>query len=137
MKRKRKPRKKIGTRRALLSTLLSALLLAVFLPVTAIAKKKSAPDTPAIVSGSVFSDNGYALADADVTLAPRKVQSGKSKPMQAVSDARGEFVFHVPAGPAQYTVTVSAKGYRSQQKSVSLQDQERVEVTFQLEHESK
>jgi hypothetical protein len=136
MKRKRKPRKKIGTRRALLSTLLSALLLAVFLPVTAIAKKKSAPDTPAIVSGSVFSDSGYALADADVTLAPR-AQSGKLKPLQAISDARGEFVFHVPAGPAQYTVTVSAKGYRSQQKSVTVQDQERLEVTFQLERESK
>jgi hypothetical protein len=119
MKKKRKPRKRIGTRRALLGALLPALLLAAFLPVTAIAKKKSAPDTPAIVSGSVFNDSGYALADADVTLAPQ-AQSGKSKPLQAASDARGEFVFHVPAGPAQYTVTVSAKGYRSQQKSVSL-----------------
>jgi Carboxypeptidase regulatory-like domain len=135
MKKKRKPRKKIGTRRALLGALLAALL-AVLLPVTAIAKKKSAPDTPAIVSGSVFSDSGYALADADVTLAPR-AQSGKLKPLQAISDARGEFVFHVPAGPAQYTVTVSAKGYRSQQKSVTVQDQERLEVTFQLERESK
>ena len=57
--------------------------------------------------------------------------------MEAVSDARGEFVFRVPPGPAHYSVTVAAKGYQSQRKSVSVEDQERVEVTFQLERESK
>ena len=57
--------------------------------------------------------------------------------MEAVSDARGEFVFRVPPGPTHYTVTVHAKGYQSQRKTVSVQDQERVEVTFQLERESK
>jgi len=36
-----------------------------------------------------------------------------------------------------YLVTVSAKGYQSQQKTVSVHDQERVEVTFQLEAQSK
>jgi hypothetical protein len=37
----------------------------------------------------------------------------------------------------RYLVAVAAKGYQSQQKSVSVQDQERVEVTFQLDRESK
>jgi hypothetical protein len=36
-----------------------------------------------------------------------------------------------------YTVAVAAKGYQSQRKNVSVEDQERVEVTFQLERESK
>ena len=60
------------------------------------------------------------------------------KKIEAVSDSRGEFVFRrVPAGAATYVVTVAATGHKSQRKSVSVQDQERVEVTFQLERESK
>jgi len=60
-----------------------------------------------------------------------------AKPMNAVSDARGEFVLRVPPGPMHYTLTVTAPGHKSQQKSVGIEDQERVEVTFQLERESK
>jgi hypothetical protein len=140
MKKERKPKKRIGTNRlplgAWLRALLPALLLAGFLLPAAGAKKKPPPDNSAIVSGSVFDDRGYAFPDADVTLAPES-EPGKVKPMEAVSDARGEFVFHVPPGPAKYTVSVVAKGYQSQRKSVSVEDQERVEVTFQLERESK
>jgi hypothetical protein len=109
-------------------------------PLTAAPKKKPALDIYAIVGGSVFDDRGYALADANVTLAAEAqpgISAGKAKPLESVSDARGEFVFRVPPGPTQYTVTVAAKGYRSQRKSVSVQDQERVEVTFQMERESK
>jgi hypothetical protein len=135
------PRKRIGTN----WTLLLVALLAAFLSPLAAAKKKPAVDTYAILSGSVFNDSGYALPDADVTVAPEaqpgvspsQAPRNKAKPMEAVSDARGEFVLHVPPGPAHYTVTVAAKGYQSQRKSVSVEDQERVEVTFQLEHESK
>ena len=145
MRKKRKPKKRIGTSGLLLGALLPALLLAAFLPRAAAAKKKPALDTYAIVSGSVFNDSGYALPGADATLAPEGQSgsssdgssSGKVKPMQAVSSARGEFVFHVPPGPANYSVTVAAKGYQSQRKTVSVQDQERVEVTFQLEPKSK
>ena len=58
--------------------------------------------------------------------------------MQAVSDARGEFMFRVPPGPACTTPSsVAAKGYQSLRKSVAVEDQERVEVTFQLDRESK
>jgi len=137
MKRKRTPRKKrIGISAAVLLGLLLASLLS---PALA-AKKKPAQDTPAIVSGSVFDDRGYTLADANVTLAAEVEAGGvkgKERPWEAVSDARGEFVFHVPAGPARYTVSVAVKGYQSQQKSVMVEDQERVEVTFQLEPLSK
>jgi Carboxypeptidase regulatory-like domain len=136
MKKKRKPRKRIG--------ISAALLLIAFLPSGATAKKKPALDDYAIVSGSVSTESGYALSDADVTLAPESQSgsssekpAGKAKPLDAVSDARGEFVFHVPPGPLEYVVTVAAKGYRTQRKKVSVQDRERIEVTFQLEPESK
>lgn len=137
MKRKRTPRKK---RIGISAALVAGLLMATFLSPAIAAKKKSAQDTPAIVSGSVFDDRGYALPDANVTLmsgAQTGDAKGKEKPREAVSDARGEFVFHVPAGPMRYTVTVEAKGFQSQQKSVTVEDQERIEVTFQLEPLSK
>jgi hypothetical protein len=136
MKKKRKPKKRIGT--SLL--FFSALLLIAFLP-SAAAKKKPSLDTYAIVSGTVFDGNGYALPDANLTLAPESetgpAHGDKTKPMETVSSARGEFAFRVPPGPMRYSVAVAAKGYQSQQKSVSVQDQERVEVTFQLDRESK
>ena len=138
MKKKRKPRKRIGT--STLRASLVLLLLAAFLPLTAAPKKKPALETYAVVSGSVFDGGGYAFPDVDVTLAPEAQSgssSGKTKPMEAVSDTRGEFVFRVPPGPMNYSVTVSAKGYQSQRKNVSVRDQERVEVTFQMERESK
>jgi hypothetical protein len=140
MKKKRNRKKRIGTSLALVA----ALLLAAVLPLGAAPKKKPVLDVYAVVSGSIFQDNGYALPGADVTLAP-EVQPGSSserarekvKPIELMSDARGEFVVRVPPGPMQYVVTVDAKGYKSQRKTVSVQDQERVEVTFQLERESK
>lgn len=137
MKKKRKLRKRTGI--SALGVSLVLFLLA-FIPLTAAPKKKPALDTYATVSGSVFDDGGYALPDAGVILAPEAqpgASAGKTKPMETASDARGEFVFRVPPGPMRYTVTASAKGYRGQRKSVSVQDQEREEVTFQLEHESK
>jgi carboxypeptidase family protein len=133
MKKKRNPKKRIGT-----SVLFfSALLAIAFLPSAASAKKKPALDVYAVVSGTVFDGSGYALADANVTLAPESESGNKTKPMETVSSARGEFVFRVPPGPMRYSVSVAAKGYQSQQKTVSVQDQERVEVTFQLDRESK
>jgi Carboxypeptidase regulatory-like domain len=141
MKKKKRKRKK---KRIGISILLGAVLLAAFVPLTAAPKKKPALETYALVSGSVFEDNGYALGGADVTVVQEtpggetpKASANKTKPAAVVSDARGEFVVRVPPGPAKYTVTAHAKGFKSGQKTVSVQDQERVEVTFQLERESK
>lgn len=136
MKKKRSPKKKIGISLALLA----ALLLSGFLAVAGTPKKKPPLDTYAIVSGTVFQENGYSLPDAEVTIVP-EVAAGdapaKVQKMEAVSSERGEFTFRVPPGPMHYTVSVTAKGYQSQQKSIAVEGQERVEVTFQLERESK
>ena len=135
MKKKRK--KRIGT--SLIGTSV-LLLLAAFVPVAAAAKKKPALDTYAVISGSVFQESGYALPDAAVTLVAEPASGGaavKEQKMEAVSDARGEFIFRVPPGPMNYAIVVAAKGYQSLRKSVAVEGQERVEVTFQLERESK
>lgn len=136
MKKKRKPRKRIGINTAPIA----ALLLSALLPVAGAAKKKPVLETYAIVSGTVFQESGYALPGADVTIAAEAAPGSppvKTGKMEAVSSERGEFTFRVPPGPMHYTVIASAKGYRTQEKSVEVQGQERVEVTFQLERESK
>ncbi len=133
MRKKRNPRRRIGTS----VTLLATLLLVALTSIGAAPKKKPALDTYALVSGSVFDDRGYAFPGADATIEPEVQPSNKTRPIEAVSDARGEFVVRVPPGPTHYTVTVHAKGYQIQRKTVSIEDQERVEVTFSLERESK
>lgn len=132
-KTKRRPRKRSGTRAGLLAApLLISLLL---LPLQGAGKKKPTLDTYATVGVSVYDDGGRALPDANLSLVLEG--QSKAKPLEAVADSRGEYVFRVPPGPAHYTLTAQAKGYQSLQKSVMVEDQERVEVTFQLERQSK
>jgi hypothetical protein len=141
MRKKKKRKKRIGislTAISLTGTSL-ILLLAALLPAAA-AKKKPALDVYALISGSVFQESGYALPDATVTLTAEPPSGGqfvKAEKMEAVSDARGEFIVRVPPGPVHYAIVVAAKGYQSLRKSVAVEGQERVEVTFQLERESK
>jgi hypothetical protein len=116
------------------------LLVATLLPGAAAAKKKPEPDTYAMISGSVFQESGYALPEAAITLIAEPASgstAAKAQKLEAVSDARGEFIVRVPPGPANYTIVVAAKGYQIMRKSVMVEGQERVEVTFQLERESK
>ena len=118
---------------------LAAAVLACILPVQA-AKKKTAPGSFALVAGTIFSANGYALPDADVALTPDPSPDSaplKVKKLQATSDSRGEFAFRVPAGAMRYILSASAKGYLPAQKPVVLQGEDRVDVTLQLETESK
>jgi len=116
-------------------------LLLAFLPaVTQAAKKKAAPEAYGLVSGTVFQEKGFALPDADITLIPDPSADSaqiKVKKLQTVSDTRGEFVFRVPPASMRYKITVSAKGYQKQQKSTTIQGEEHIIVTFQLEPESK
>jgi hypothetical protein len=128
----KKRKKRIGT------SLL--LLVATLLPGAAAAKKKPEPDTYAMISGSVFQESGYALPEAAITLIAQPASgstAAKAQKLEAVSDARGEFIVRVPPGPANYTIVVAAKGYQIMRKSVMVEGLERVEVTFQLERESK
>lgn len=137
MRTKKKRKKKIGT--SLIGISLT-LLVAALLPFAAAAKKKPPLETYALISGSVFQESGYSLPDAAVTLVaepPSGDAAVKVPKMEMASDARGEFIFRVPPSPMSYTIVVAAKGYQSQRKSVSVEGETRIEVTFQLERESK
>ena len=116
-------------------------LLAILLPAAAEAgKRKAGQEVYALVAGTVFQESGFSLPNANVTLSADSTPDGapvKVKRMQAVSDSRGEFVFRVPQAAMRYTVKVTAAGFEPQQKTINIQGEERGEVTFQLQRESK
>ncbi len=93
----------------------------------------------ATIVGTVFREPGFALPGAEVTLTPA-AEAGKKpkvKKQGFTTNTRGEFAFHVPAEAAAYTLAASAKGFIPQQKQVTVQGEERIDVTFNLAAESK
>jgi len=115
--------------------LLAALLLAAFA-----AEKRKTVEPYALVAGTVFREPGFALPGAVVTVVPKPEEGQtqvKIKKLQAVSDARGEFALRVPPVAMRYTVRVTAKGYQSAEKEVSVRGEERTDATFELRLESK
>lgn len=130
---RRKRKKRIG---------ISLLFLALLAPSHAVLAqdKKDAPAAYGLVGGSVFDASGRAFPRVAATLRadPRPDSAPvKVKKLEAVSDSRGEFVFRVPAAPMHYIVRVAAKGFEPQEKPVDITADERVDVTFRLEAESK
>lgn len=116
------------------------LIAALILPAWGAGKKKAVAEPYALVAGTVFREPGYALPEAQVTVIPNPEEGQapvKIKKLQALSDARGEFAFRVPSVPMRYTIKVSAKGYHPEEKSASVQGDDRTEVTFELRPESK
>lgn len=133
MRTKRKRRKKrIGTS--------LVCLLALILPAVEAGQKKATPESYALVAGTVFKESGFALPNATVTLLPDATTAPsakvKTKKQQATCNTRGEFAFRVPPGSSAYRLTAAAKGFQSQEKSVSIQGEEHIDVTFQLPPES-
>ena len=132
MKKRKRRRKRTG---------ISLLLLATaFLVPAQAAKKKAALQPYALLEGTVFRETGFSLPNAEIVVIPdppHDTPPTKLSKMQTVSDARGEFAVRLPTASMRYTVKVSAKGYRSEEKSVTVQGEDRVDVTFQLHQESK
>ena len=124
MRTKRRRKNRTG-----ISLILGLFLLAAVFPVAVSA------ESYALVVGNVFSESGYALPGADATLVPDAAKGGKK--MRTFSNSRGEFVFRAPPGPLHSTLKVAAKGFQSQEKAIQIQDEERVDVTFQLQAQSK
>ena len=109
-----------------------AVLLVCGLLSSAAGKK---PEPYAVVAGTVFREDGFSLAGASVTLLPKDAPKGKK--LEAVSDARGEFAFRVPAGAATYVVKAVRKGFQPAEKEASVSGEGRVDVTLLLSAESK
>jgi hypothetical protein len=98
--------------------------------------KKKAVAPHAVIAGTVFRDPGFAQPGSAVTLFLKGDPKGK-KLQEAMSDARGEFAFRVPPGPATYIVHASLKGFRPTQQEIEIAGEEQVNATLLLVPESK
>src|SRR6266478_4820442 len=124
-------RRMTRTKRTKTGSSLAGLLLCGLL--SSAAGKK--PEPYAVVAGTVFREDGFSLPGASVTLLPKDAPKGKK--LEAVSDARGEFAFRIPAGAAAYVVKAARKGFQPAEKEASVSGEGRVDVTLILSAESK
>ena len=107
-------------------------------PVAIAARKDKSKDASApfaLIAGTVYKPPGFSLPGAEVTVSPEQPEAGgiKLKKSQAVTDARGEFAVRVPAVPAKWRVDVKMNGYRPGQKSVSVEGEQRVDLSIILD----
>jgi len=117
----------------------SLLLIAAGLAFPLLADKK-AMEQYVLLYGTVFRETGFTLPNAEVTVLPDMASApagAKVKKMNGVSNGRGEFAFHLPAVNMRYTVRVSAKGYQTEEKPVVVEGPDRLDITVQLQPESK
>jgi len=91
-------------------------------------------EAKAVVAGTVFRDPGFAFPRVQVTLTAIAPPPGvkKMKPMRVMTDARGEFAFHVTAGDARYRVRAEAPGFLPVEKETTVSASERVDVYLTL-----
>jgi hypothetical protein len=116
----------------------SAGVLWLSLPLAGAADKSKRAEEPyGLVTGTVFQESGYLLRGAEITVKP--APEGKSavriKTATALSDARGEFAIRVPAVAMRYIVSVKAPGFQAQEKTVTVNGDERADLFFRLEPE--
>jgi hypothetical protein len=97
-------------------------------------KQKTQPEY-AILAGTVFRDPGFAQSGATVVLSAKSAPERKLQ--QQVSDARGEFSFHVPPGPQTYIVTATLKGFKLASQELEIAATEQINATLLLVPESK
>jgi hypothetical protein len=116
----------------LISFALSALLL---LGQTVRPKAQSKQQEYAVLAGTVFRDPGFAQAGATVVLTTKAAPDKKLQ--QQVSDARGEFSFHVPPGPQTYVVRATLKGFKPAGEEMEIVATEQINATLLLVPESK
>jgi len=121
--------------------IISLLILAAAFAFPSLGDKKKSLEPYFLLAGTVFQETGFALPNAEVVVIPDPAPDAprqKVKKLQTVSDSRGEFAFRLPTASMRYIVKVSAKGFRTEEKSATVQGEEgRLDVTFQLHEESK
>ena len=129
------------SRRAMLADLLTAIPVSAALTLMAARRgagaDKKKNESFAVIAGTVFRPPGFALQGAEVAIEA----SGEGKPPKGFkpskvrTNSRGEFAFRVPAGEKEYLVTVTAKDFKSQEKTVQIYSEERADLYFLLDPE--
>jgi hypothetical protein len=100
--------------------------------------KEKQPEAYALLSGTCFDGRGFRLAGASVQVeltSEPKVQLKKKK-WEATSSPRGEFAIRLPAGQHTFRVAAARDGFRSVEKTVSFETDERQDIALSLEAES-
>lgn len=136
----KKKRKKRTSGSSFARCLIFVLLAAgPFIAGVAAEKIKKAPPPTALIAGTVFRESGLSLAGAELVLEPIPAPQKKSKikKIKEVADSRGEFAFRVPATPMEYKLSVSAAGYETWDKQISVQSEDRVDLTVVLKPRQK
>ena len=138
--RKKRTRKKTsGSSRFLHRSLIAiAFLVTLLCPAALPAKKekqKAAAAPFALIAGTVFRPPGFALPGAEVVIAPEQtdVNGVKLKKAEVVTNFRGEFAVRVPPVPAKWRVDVKSSGYRPEQRFVSVEGEQRLDLSVVLE----
>ena len=101
-------------------------------------KRAEAAEPTAVIAGTVFRAEGFALSGAEITVnALQTADSGSNsnhlKNLKTTANGRGEFAVRVPAVPAKYRIDVKLRGFESQTKDVSIEGEQRKELNFLLE----
>ena len=109
------------------------LLATQFLP----AKDKEQPESYALLSGTCFDGRGFRLSGASVQveLTSEPTAKVKKKKWEAISSPRGEFAIRLPAGQYTFRVGAAKDGFKSVEKTVSFEADERQDIALSLEAE--
>lgn len=136
-KKRKMKRTTTGSKTFLPIVLVVALLSA--LPLGAKKKEKPAAEPFAVIAGTTYRPPGLSLPGVRVRVRPEKAEKAAApfKAVDAVTDTRGEFAIRVPAVPGKWSVDVSANGYQPKSTSVTIEGEQRLELSFVLEPETK
>jgi hypothetical protein len=83
----------------------------------------------ALVKGSVFRDDGLSLRGARVTC---RLATEKKPKWDTVSGEGGEFAFRLPVGKMEYVVSANFQGFEPVSKNVTIENDERQDISIVL-----
>ena len=113
------------------------LMFLVVTHLSAAKDKERQPEPYALLSGTCFDGRGFRLAGASVQaeLTSEPKVKGKKKKWEAISSPRGEFAIRLPAGQHTFRVAAAKNGFKSVEKTVSFEADERQDIALSLEAE--
>jgi hypothetical protein len=99
--------------------------------------KEEQPESYALLSGTCFDGRGFRLSGASVQVELTSETSVKlkKKRWEASSSPRGEFAIRLPAGRHTFRVAAAKEGFKSVEKTVSFEADERLDIALSLEAE--
>jgi uncharacterized GH25 family protein len=96
-----------------------------------------------LLRGAVFDSNGGSLPNAKVKLVRIPISDDEKDrkkvdlSLSYTTNNRGEFAFRLPSEHGKYRVTASADGFKSETKTVEVNENEAVPLAFSLERIKK